>query len=205
MLRTAGQVEVGHITAIHALLDGEVKHGFLVAVLDTGDAGLIALLVVEFHVLDDGDGQVLQRRLRVAKHEFLTIDEDFLHLLAVDGDISVLVDLGTGHSLDQFLDGGALRRAVGVRIKDERILLDYYLGCAACDDGLFEHNALGRHQERAELLVLAAAQGHVALDSLESHGGDLQAEGAVVRRLDGEVTAVVADGTADEDRVSDGE
>ena len=56
VLCTASQVEVGHITAVHTFLDGEVEHGLLVAVLDTGDACLVALLVVELHALYNADG-----------------------------------------------------------------------------------------------------------------------------------------------------
>ena len=204
VLRTTGQVEVGHVATVHALLDGEVEHGLLVTVLDTRDTGLIALLVVELHVLDDGDRQVLQRRLGIAEHELLTVDEDLLHLLAVDGDVAVLIDLSSRHAFDEFLDGRALRGAVGIGIEHERVLLDDDLCSTARDDSLLEHDALRRHQQRAEFLVLAAAQGDVALDVLESDRGDLQSEGAVVRGLDGEVSLIVADGTTDEDRVGDG-
>ena len=55
MLGTAGQVEVSHVSAIHTLLDGEVEHGLLLPILNTRDTSLVALLVVELHILDDGD------------------------------------------------------------------------------------------------------------------------------------------------------
>ena len=105
-------IDVGHVATVHALLDGEVQHRFLVAVLDARDAGLVALLVVELHVLDNRNGYVLQGGLRVAQHEFLSVNQYLLHRLSVDGDISVLVDVGSRHSLDEFLNGGALWGAI---------------------------------------------------------------------------------------------
>ena len=182
----------------------EVEHGLFVAVFNARDTGLIALLVVELHVLDDGDGQVLQRRLCVTEHELLAVDEDLLHLLNIDGDIAVLVDLCTWHTFDEFLDGRAFRGAVGIGVEHEGVFLYDDLCCTACNDGLLEHDALRRHQQRAEFLILAAAQGDITLDVLEPDGGNFQSEGTVVRSLDGEVTFIVTDSATNEDRVGDG-
>ena len=204
VLRTACEVEIGHIATVHTFLDGEVEHRLLVAVLDTRDAGLVALLIIELHILDNRDGQILQRRLCVAEHKLLTIDKDFLHLLAINGDITVFIDLRTRHTLDQFLDGGALRCAVGVGVEDEGVFLDDHLCSATRDNGLLEQDALRRHQQHAEFLVLAATQGDIALYGLETHRRDLQTEGAVVRGLNREVSTVVADGSAYEDTVGHG-
>ena len=41
VLGTSGQVDVGHIATVHALLDAEVEHGLLLAVFDAGDARLV--------------------------------------------------------------------------------------------------------------------------------------------------------------------
>ena len=169
MLGTACKIEIGHITAVHTFLDGKVEHRLLVAVLDTRYTGLVTLLVVELHILNDGDRQVLQRRFRVAKHKFLSVDEDLLHLFAIDGDITILIDLSARHTFDEFLDGGALRRAESIGIEDECILLDDDLCSTARDDSLLEHNALRRHEQCAEFLVLVTTQGHVTLYRLKTH------------------------------------
>ena len=55
VLGTAGQVEVGHVPAVHALLDGEIEHCLLLPILNTRDTSLVALLVIELHVLDNRD------------------------------------------------------------------------------------------------------------------------------------------------------
>ena len=104
MLSTTCQVNVGHVASVHAFLDGEIKHRLLISVFNTGNAGLVALLVVELHILDDADRQVLQGCLHIAQHEFLAVEQYLLHLFAIDGDISIFVNLGSWHSLDQFLN-----------------------------------------------------------------------------------------------------
>ena len=163
MLCTTGEVEVGHIAAIHALLDSEVEHRLLVAVFDACDACLVALLVVELHVLDDGDGQVLQRRFRIAEHELLAVDEDFLYLLTVDGDVAILVHLGTGHAFNQLFYRRALRGAISLRTIDQRVFPNDY-GCSAPrDDGFLQHHALRRHQQVPQVMILVAAQRNLTL------------------------------------------
>ena len=156
MLCAASQVKVGHVTAIHTFLNGEVEYGLLVAVLNAGNACLVALLVVELHVLYNADGQVFQRRFNVAEHEFFAVKQNFFNLLAVDGNVSVLIDLGSWHAFDKFLDGRAFWCAVGVWVIDQRVLLDDNLCCTSCDNGFLEQHGIGRHQQVAQVLTLVA-------------------------------------------------
>ena len=99
------QIEVRHVTVIHAFLNGEVKHCFFIAVVDAGDSCLVTLLVVKFHVLDDIHRQVLQCRLCVAEHKLFTVEQNLFYLLSVDSDVAVLIDLRARHAFDEFLDG----------------------------------------------------------------------------------------------------
>ena len=191
VLGTAGQVEVGHVAAVHTFLNSKVEHGLLIAVLNAGDAGLVALLVVELHVLDDVHGQVLQRRLDVAEHELLAVEQNLLHLLAVHGDVAVLVDLGARHALDQLLDGRALGRSVGFGVEHQRVLAHNDLGCTPRHHGLLQHHGLGRHHEVTEVVVAVVAQRHLALNRLKAHRRNLQPINSVRRGLDSEVTAQV--------------
>ena len=149
MLSTASNIEVGHIAAIHTFLNGEVEHGLLVAVLDTRDAGLVALLVVELHILDDAHRQVLQRRLHIAQHKLLTVDQNLLNGLAVDGDITVLIDFGTRHTLDELLDGRALWRAEGIGVINQRVFLHHHLSCTTCNYRFFQQHGVCRHHQRS--------------------------------------------------------
>ena len=136
MFRTASNVEVRHISAVHAFLYREVEHGLLLAVIDASYARLVRLLVVELQVLDDADGDVLERRLDITEHELLAVEQNLLHLLAVDGDFTILVDFGTGNALDEFLDGRTLRRTERFWVVDNGILSDDDLCGTACDDCL---------------------------------------------------------------------
>ena len=104
MLGAATQVEVGHVAAVHTFLNREVEHGFLLAILDTGDTRLIALLIVELHVLDDAHGDILECRLNIAQHKFLSVEENLFHSLSVDGDITLLIHISPRHTLYQFFN-----------------------------------------------------------------------------------------------------
>ena len=145
MLRTARNVEIGHVATVHALLDGEVDNGLLIAVFNTCNTCLIGLLVVELHVLDDIHRDIFQGSLNVTQHELLTIKQDFLDHLAIDGDVAILVNLSTWDALNQFLNGRAFGCTVGIWIIHQRILLDDNLGSTPRDNHLFQHSRLRRH------------------------------------------------------------
>ena len=146
MLCTGSQVEIGHKATVHTLLDGKIDDRLLLAILDTRDTCLIALLVVELHVLDDIDGNIFQGRFHVAQHKFLTVEQNLLHGLAVNRDITILIDLGTRDALDEFIDRRPLGCTVGVRVIDQCVLLDNNLCGTACHDSFFQHDRLGRHE-----------------------------------------------------------
>ena len=116
MLRTSGNVEIGHVATVHTFFDGKVQHRLLLAIIDTGDTCLVALLFIELQVLNDAEGNVLQCRLHVAQHKLLAVKQNLLYRPTIDGDIAILVDLGTWNALDEFLNGRPLGGAVGVRI-----------------------------------------------------------------------------------------
>ena len=114
LLSTCSQVGIGHRAAVHAGTQSEVEHSLLVTVVDTRDTGQVALLIVGADTLDDAGRQVLQGRLGIA--ELFVVDLDLRHLLTVNLDVTIVVDLGTRQALHQFLNDGALRRAVGIGI-----------------------------------------------------------------------------------------
>ena len=92
---TCSQVGIQHDTFVHALLNAKVEHRLFLAVIHATDACLVALFVVGLDTFYDARRQVLQRRLRVTGHKLLAVDHDLLHLLAVDGDFAVIVNLCT--------------------------------------------------------------------------------------------------------------
>ena len=145
MVGAARQVDVGHISAIHALLDGEVEHSLLVAVLDACNTGLVALLVIELHILNDAHRQILQSRLHIAQHELLAVEQNLFNLLAVDGDVAVFVDFCSRHSLDEFFDGRTFRCSIGVGVINQRVFPDNNLCRPTRHHGFLQHDSLWRH------------------------------------------------------------
>ena len=48
VFRTSGHVGITKPTLVHALLYSQVEHGFLLTVVNTGDAGKVGLLIIGF-------------------------------------------------------------------------------------------------------------------------------------------------------------
>ena len=157
MMGAASNIKVGHVAAVHALLDGKVEHRLFLPVIDAGDTGLIALLVVELHILNDAHGQVFQRRFRIAEHEFLAVEQNLLHLLAVDGDVTIFIHLCTWHPFDEFLDGRSLGCTVGFGVVHQSILPSHHLRGPSSYHCFFQYHRLGRHQQQAHVLILITA------------------------------------------------
>ena len=102
VLSTYGKIDIGHQTAIHTFLDTEVEDSLLLTILDARDTRQIALLIIGTDAFNDVRGQVLQGRLRITRHELLTIDENLLDLLTIDLDSTIVADLSTREALDEF-------------------------------------------------------------------------------------------------------
>ena len=195
VLGSHAEVHVGKGSLVHAGLDAEVEHRFLVAVVDAGDAGQVALLVVGLDVVDDGCRQVFHGRLGVAGHKLLAVEQDFLHLLAVDGDFAVVVDLCARQLLHQFLNHRALGGAVGGGVIDEGVFLQGHLGGLGGHLGALQHDGIGTDDEIAEGNVLAPAHRNVAGQWGIAHTGELHNILAVGRGGKPESAVLVAHGT----------
>ena len=166
VLGTCSQVEIGHVATVHTFLNREVEHSLLLTIVDTSDTRLVALLVVELHILYDVYRDILQRSLNIAKHKLLTINKNLLHFLTINGDVSVFIDLGTRNTLDEFLDRRALGGAIGLRIVHKSVFFHYHLCCATSNYSLLQHDTLRLHQQIAKVLTGITTQRHLALDGL---------------------------------------
>ena len=183
VLGAVGSVEVAYPSFLHALLDGEVEHGLLFAVVDAGDAGVVALLVVGLELLDELGGQVLQRHLRVVLEVFLAIDHDFGDALAVYLDGAVVVYFCSGKLLDEFLEHGALGQAVGIGIEDEGVGLHLHLSQLGRHLSFLQHLAVLLEGDGAQVDALVVLwQSDIAVVRLEANVADAQ---DVVACLDG--------------------
>ena len=194
-------IDVGHEAFVHARFDAEVEHGLLIPVVDTGDTGQVALLVISLHLINNGSRDVLHGRLRVSGHELFAVDKNLLYLFAVDRDLSVIVDLGTGQSLDELLDGGAFGGAVSAGVVDEGVFFQYDLLRLCRHRSFFEHDGISGKEDGAQLYVGILLNGYRPCESLIADAGNLQDELSVGRRFDRELTVIAGGGSRDEGRV----
>ena len=93
VFRSHSSINIREHTLVHTPLDTEVEHSLLLTIVYSRHSRQVALLVVCLHLLNHGCRQVFHSSLGVAGHEFLTVNEYFLHLLAVDGNLSVVTNL----------------------------------------------------------------------------------------------------------------
>ena len=108
--------------------------------------------------------------------EFLAVYHDFGYFLSVDGYLSVLVDFGSGQSLDEFLYGRALWCAVGRCVIYKGVGAQRHLGGLSGDGGSAQHDGVGLHLHGAQAEVLVGGEGDIAGEILVSHAGELQDE-----------------------------
>ena len=157
VVRTYAYIGIEHKALVHTFLNAEVEHRLFLTIIDTADTCLVALHVVGLHTLYNIGGQVLQRCLGIACHKLLAIDHNLLHLLAIDGNLAVIVNLGTRQSFHQLLQHSTLRRSVGRSIIDKGVGLDNDLRRLTGHHGIVQHHGIGLHDHGAHVEVLVAA------------------------------------------------
>ena len=157
VLCTDTQVDIGHRTTIHAGTKSEVKHHLLVSVVDIGDTGQVALLIVSSDSFYDVGGQVLQGCLHISK--VFLVDLNLLHLLTVDGDVTIFINIGTRQTLHQLFNHRAFRRAEGIGIINDGVAFRLNLGyMSRCCDA-FQHHSISTHRNIANCEI--AVLGHL--------------------------------------------
>ena len=195
-MRAVREVGIGEDTLVHAALNAEVEHGLLVAVVDAGDLGKVALLVIRLHLIDDAGGKVLHRRLGIADHKLLTVHLYLLHLLTVDGYLAVVANLRTGQTLHQFFDGGTFRCAERRSIIYKGVLAERHLRCVGSDGGALEHDSGSLGSDFTETDVLRRiGYADVTIGVVVAHAGDLEDVRALAVHLQGEHSTVVRNRT----------
>ena len=168
VLGTCSEVGIHHNTPVHTSLDAEVEHRLLLTVFNTRHTGEVALLVVGLDAVDNVRGQVLHSGLRIACHKLLTIDEDLLHLLTVDLNGTVVVDLCTRQTAHEFLNYRSLRRTEGIGIIDEGVGLERHLLGTGRHRGSLQHNGIGLELDSAGIIVFVLQRDLLRV-GLETH------------------------------------
>jgi hypothetical protein len=133
-------------------LGHEVDGALAVAVVHARKSGLVALLVVQLHPVDDVGGQVLGGHFGVVAKERLAVDQHAVHGLALGPKAAVAVYFHARQLFQQRLHGG-----VGLGFEGPRVEVD---GIAAHANG---RPLLGDHHFAQLLGEHAQAQG--------AHGG----------------------------------
>ena len=108
VLGTHGEIDIGHDTLVHTLLDTEVEHSLFLTILDTRNTSKVALAIVSLDAVDNVSWQVLNGGLGVASHELLTINKNLLNLFTINFDSTVVANLSTWQTLNQLLNNRAL-------------------------------------------------------------------------------------------------
>ena len=103
VFRAVSHVCVQHPSFLHALLYGQVQYGLFLAVVNAGNAAVVALAVIRFYLVHHLCGQVLHGHLGVVVEEFLSAHHDFLYGLSVYLDGTVVFHFCSGQFAHQFL------------------------------------------------------------------------------------------------------
>ena len=161
IVRTYGDIVVGHEAFVHATLHRKVKCGLLVAIVDAGDTAEIALLIIDLDTFNDARGQVLECGLSVAGHEFLAADLHLFHFFTIDGNLTIVVNLGTRDAFHQFFCHRTLRNAVSRRVIDKGVFLQNHLLSQSRHLGTLQHNGITLHRDGTHFQIMVV--GHIQI------------------------------------------
>ena len=107
-----------------ASLDGQVDDRLLVAVREARHAGGFTLPVHDLHLIYEFGRQVVKSYFRVALKEAFAVYHDLRDGLAIDRDLSFLIDTCPGELLEELYDRCPLLRSVAGGIILEGVTLD---------------------------------------------------------------------------------
>ena len=127
-------------SVLHPFLHGEVDYGLVLAVIHAGEAGQVAFAVNYLQLVDHVDRQVLRGHLGVVGEEFLAVDEDFGHLLAVGGYFAVGIHFDARQTLEEVLHHGVGLCLVGVGVVFDGVLHHLYRSFHAYHGGFLKHH-----------------------------------------------------------------
>ena len=136
---------------VHAFLHGEVDDRFVFAIVHPGEACQIALAVDYLQFINHTGRNVFRRHFRVVAKKFLTINQNFLHFLAIGGNFAFAVHFHAGHSLQNVFHHGIGLSFVGVGIVFYGVFF-YHDGCFhSHHHGLFQEDTFHLHRNHAKV------------------------------------------------------
>ena len=190
---------------VHALLDGEVDDGLVIAIVHASEACQVALAVDDLELVDHVGWDILAGHGGIVAEELLAVDEDLFHFLAIGGDLAIGAHLDARQALEQVLDHGIGLGLIGVGIELDGILLDRDGALDAHNDGLLEHDGVRIHLDHADVDIPAIlADGDVLDHVVVAQIGEAQQVLAGLDALDIENTVEVGGSPLDKRAVLTG-
>ena len=148
------EIRVGLQTSSGTSLGGEFQHEIIFSIINACQSREVTLLVIRFHLFDDIRGQVLHHCTVVARHEVTTIQFESLHILTIDGDASILVNLSARQRFHQRLNDRALGQCERIGIINQGVILDHHLGDICCNNRFVKLLDFREHGDGAQRRVL---------------------------------------------------
>ena len=192
---TYTEVDIRHQTLIHTFLHIEVEHGLFLTIINTRHLREITFLIVSLDLINNTGWQVLEGSLGISGHKLLTVNEDFLHLLTIDFDGTVIAHLSTRQTFHKLFYHRTFWSTVGSRIIYEGILLERYFLSHSGNHSPFQHDGISTDDDITQCQILVLFKNHTLHGRLISDTRNLQKILAIFRRIQMEKTFLVADGT----------
>ena len=160
---------------VHALLHREVDHRFVLTVVNARKARQVAFAVDNLEFVHHVGRNVFRSHFRVVAEEFLTVDKDFRHLLAVGCNLAVAAHLHARHTLQQVFHHSVGLGFVGVGVVFYGVFLHRDRRFHAVDHGFLQENALHFHRNGTKVHVATGLfHGHAACGVVVAQIGAFQ-------------------------------
>ena len=156
LVRTSPDEGCAEESTLLASLDGEVDDRLLVAVREARHAGGFTLPVHDLHFVYEFGRQVVQCDLRVALEETFAVYHDLRDSLAIDRDLSFLIDTCPRELLEELYDRCPLLCRVAGGIILEGVALDDHFVSLGYDIDVAEDLPILFERDLAQLDVLVS-------------------------------------------------
>ena len=177
---------------VHSFLQSEVEYCLFVAIVNTCHLSQIALFFIRFYLVNYRGWQILQRCLGVAGHKFLTIHQNLLHFLSVDGNLAVVVNLRSWQSLHQLFHHRTFWCAIGGTIIYKGVFLHRHLHGLCRHLCFLQQYGVRSHCQCAERKVLILGYRNVFICGMIAYARYFQQIAAVLWSREAECSLLVA-------------
>ena len=137
-VQTVSACYVTEPTVFHTLFYSQVDNGFLLPVVDSGQAGKVRFSVYDLQLFDDVHGQVFSSHFGVVREELFTVYQYFGNLFSRMGYFSLAIHLDARQFFQQILDDRIGLCFIRVGIKLHCVFFNYHFGSFAHHYGFLQ-------------------------------------------------------------------